>query len=163
VQVFSAAAAAKRFWATSELLCGSLGCSGRLGPLRASHQVLTTARRLTNGGARAPLVFIYRPGTIPACSAPASYTEFANKSAFRLQKEPTGEATQYGMPWSIRMPDSQTKRPLVNFVAEDKVKHFAKDGPAWRLGALFIDKLPAILRNAAYVAAAIWGVHKLWP
>lgn len=93
----------------------------------------------------------------------ASYTGPANKSAIGLQEETTGEATRYGMLWSIRMPDSQTRRPLVNFVAEDKVKHFAKDGPAWRLGALFIDKLPAIFRNAAYVAAASWGIHKLWP
>ena len=43
----------------------------------------------------------------------------------------------------------------------DRVKHFANDGPQWKLSALFIERLPAILVAmgwvvAASVAAAFW-------
>jgi hypothetical protein len=31
----------------------------------------------------------------------------------------------------------------------DRLKHFNKDGPAWRLGALFIERLPAILTSTS--------------
>lgn len=42
----------------------------------------------------------------------------------------------------------------------DRVKHFKNDGPGWRLGALFLDKLPAILVSAGVLATAIYGLIK---
>jgi hypothetical protein len=43
----------------------------------------------------------------------------------------------------------------------DRLKHFKNDGPGWRLGALFLEKLPAILLSAGGLAAAIYGLVKL--
>jgi hypothetical protein len=60
-------------------------------------------------------------------------------------------------------PQSNSKPSAIALVPEDNLKHFANDGPAWKLGALFIAKLPAILRNLAFVAAAIWeATHRWW-
>ncbi len=48
---------------------------------------------------------------------------------------------------------------------EDGLQHFARKGvgPAWMLGAHFIDKLPAILRNAAWIGVALATYWKVWP
>jgi hypothetical protein len=37
----------------------------------------------------------------------------------------------------------------------DDMRHFSKDGPAWRLAALFICKLAGILGALAALAAAV--------
>lgn len=43
----------------------------------------------------------------------------------------------------------------------DRLKHFKNDGPGWRLGALFLEKLPAILLSAGGLAATIYGLVKI--
>lgn len=54
------------------------------------------------------------------------------------------------MRWSKLMPDLKPKQPK-----GDPVKHFAKDGPKWKLTALVIEKLPAILSSLGLLALSV--------
>ncbi len=73
----------------------------------------------------------------------------------------------YGM--SSEKPMTQSaKKPLITlFVTkhEDGLQYFAKRGcgPVVMLGAHLIDKLPAILRNAAWIGATAVAYIKFWP
>lgn len=52
-------------------------------------------------------------------------------------------------------PTTTSRFPPVALPALDRLKHFSKDGPAVRLGALFIERLPAILGGFATAAAVV--------
>jgi hypothetical protein len=41
----------------------------------------------------------------------------------------------------------------------DRLKHFKNDGPGWRLGALFLEKLPQILAGLMAVGFLIYKLH----
>lgn len=43
----------------------------------------------------------------------------------------------------------------VNKVKDDTLKHFANDGPRWKLAALFINKLPYVLAGLASLLVAV--------
>jgi len=60
-----------------------------------------------------------------------------------------------------------TNKPLFTLHVvnhEDGLQHFAvKDvGPGWLLSALFINRLPAILRNSAWIGAVAIAAIQLW-
>lgn len=44
----------------------------------------------------------------------------------------------------------------------DHVRHFAKDGPGWKLGALFVEKLPAILSATGGVGLVLLAAVRLY-
>lgn len=40
----------------------------------------------------------------------------------------------------------------------DRLKHFKHDSPGWRLVGLFLEKLPAILASAGFLAFSVWSL-----
>lgn len=52
-------------------------------------------------------------------------------------------------------PIAKPRLPALKQAPSDPVKHFAKDGPKWKLSALFIEKLPAILGSLGLLALSV--------
>jgi hypothetical protein len=59
-------------------------------------------------------------------------------------------------------PTTTSRFPLVALPALDRLKHFAKDRPAVRLGALFIERLPAILYSLGLLALSVVLAFSRW-
>ena len=57
-----------------------------------------------------------------------------------------------------REPRARSFKPLTH----DRVRHFAKDKPGWKLSALLIEKLPAILAAGTGLAMVVTALIKQW-
>lgn len=60
-------------------------------------------------------------------------------------------------------PTDKPRFSLPGLAANDPVKHFAKDGPKWKLSALLIQKLPAIFGSLGLLTlSVVLAVSRFW-